>query len=1051
MSHRIIKYRWWVISFSVLITIGFSTLLFKLEIDPELKNYFPKSMTSMVNTDRIEEVFGNQDLVMIIFETGDVLSEETLKRVKKIEKEFSHTDGIRRTSSMFGSNHIYSEEGTMFVEPTIIRIPQNTQEREELRELIKSNDLVYNVMVSDDFTATVVVMTLEEDALEDEVFAHIHTILEENPGVEKVHLGGLPYLRQAIDKDIKRDGLILIPIALILMLIFLYLVFREWRGVWLPFLVVIMSALLGLSLIPILGWKFSIITLLVPILLIAIANDYGIHMIARYQELRKMGNEETMEELSAHITRSLWKPIMLTGITTIAGISSLWAHTLIPARQMALAASVGIFFAIFFSLVLLPALLSLLNHHKVKPSSRERKKYNNWNLLGRFALFVVRRRRIIPFVALGVTLIFSVGILFLQVDSNEENFFPEKHEVKQASKIINSKFGGSESISVMFEGDMLDPALLERMEGYREALEKNEAIDLTMSFSGVIKEISKALNDPDEPFYNKIPPSREAVAQYMELYNMSGDPEELEQLVDFNYTHAHLMIRINDANTQIVNGIIETLEQYQDSDPSITAIGGGGYIRTELANKVLTGTYRSLGIALVIIFILLSIIFKSISAGFLGIIPLTISVVVLFGLMGLTGIKLDVATALLSSVMIGVGVDYTIHFLWRFREERQQNLPVKEAVLTTINTTGRGIIFNAMSVIVGFVVLIISSFTPIRFFGVLVVVSIFSCLVGALVILPALVIKFRFSFLEGKSEKSKVHKVCKVCKVRKVRKVCKVRKVRKVRKVGKVKGGKVRILRRVAMIFVLLLMTLVGARAQDAKAIVKLSHDAVKVSAFEAVSTLTITDSKGNQRIRKNTMASMSLPDGTEKRIIKFLSPAEVKGTGILIFDYPEKSDDMWIYLPALRKTRRIVSREKSKSFMGSEFSNADMTAPGLEDFSYAILGEEELEGKLCYKLESVPLSSDLEDQYGYSKSIIWLDKNNYLVYRTQYFDFEDELFKTISNKKFEKMEDEKGSYMVTHMFAQNHSNKRSSEMIMEQVAVTTPKTSYFTVLYLER
>lgn len=253
------------------------------------------------------------------------------------------------------------------------------------------------------------------------------------------------------------------------------------------------------------------------------------------------------------------------------------------------------------------------------------------------------------------------------------------------------------------------------------------------------------------------------------------------------------------------------------------------------------------------------------------------------------------------------------------------------------------------------------------------------------------------------------------------------------------------------MIFVLLLMTLVGARAQDAKAIVKLSHDAVKVSAFEAVSTLTITDSKGNQRIRKNTMASMSLPDGTEKRIIKFLSPAEVKGTGILIFDYPEKSDDMWIYLPALRKTRRIVSREKSKSFMGSEFSNADMTAPGLEDFSYAILGEEELEGKLCYKLESVPLSSDLEDQYGYSKSIIWLDKNNYLVYRTQYFDFEDELFKTISNKKFKKMEDEKGSYMVTHMFAQNHSNKRSSEMIMEQVAVTTPKTSYFTVLYLER
>ena len=135
---------------------------------------------------------------------------------------------------------------------------------------------------------------------------------------------------------------------------------------------------------------------------------------------------------------------------------------------------------------------------------------------------------------------------------------------------------------------------------------------------------------------------------------------------------------------------------------------------------------------------------------------------------------------------------------------------------------------------------------------------------------------------------------------------------------------------------ILALFASISASAQDAREIIRKSHDVVKVSSFEAVSTLTITDSKGNQRIRQNTMASISLPDGTEKRIIKFLSPAEVKGTGILIFDYPEKSDDMWIYLPALRKTRRIVSREKSKSFMGSEFSNANMTAPGLEDFTYA-------------------------------------------------------------------------------------------------------------------
>jgi len=1024
MDKKIIKYRWWIIGISLVFTLATSTVLLNLEVDPDLKNYFPKSMTSMVNTDRIEEVFGNQDLIMMIFETDDVLAEETLNRVKTVVKDISRISGVRKTSSLFGSNRIYGEDGVMYVEPTVKRIPKNDKQREELRSVIMENDMVYKVMVSDDFKATAILATLETDANEDEVFAQIHSILDKNPGAEKIHFGGLPYLKQAIDKDIKRDGLILIPIALVLMLIFLYLVFRQWRGVWLPFLVVVMSALLGLSMIPILGWKFYLISLLVPILLIAVANDYGIHMIAKYQELNAAGNDEDMNEMSAKITRSLWKPILLTGLTTIAGISALWAHSMIPARQMALVASIGILFAIFYSLVLLPALLSLLKKSSPRAAHAHKRINNKRNPLARFAFFVVRRSKIIPYVALGITLLISTGIIFLRVDSNEENFFPKKHEVKQAANIINSKFGGSENISVLFSGDMLDPAVLQRMETYRSELEKMEAIDLTMAFSGVVREISKALNDPGEPLYDRIPPSREAVAQYMELYSMNGDPEELEQLVDFNYEHGHLMIRINDATNETVDRIIDRLEILTANDPSVEVIGGYGYVRAELANKVQSGTIFSLGIALLVIFILLSIIFRSFSAGILGIIPLTISMLILFGLMGLTGVRLDVATALLSSVMIGVGVDYTIHFLWRYREERNKNRPAREAVITTITTTGRGIIFNALSVIVGFVVLIISSFTPIRFFGILVVVSILSCLAGALVILPAIVIRFKPRFLEPEEVESKK---------------------------SKVKSKKMKVMRRIAVGLIIAALTTISASAQNPKDIVKKSHDVVKVSSFEAVSTLTITDSKGNRRVRKNSMASISEPDGTEKRIIKFISPAEVKGTGILIFDYPEKSDDMWIYLPAIRKTRRIVSKEKSKSFMGSEFSNANMTAPGLEDFSYELKGEEDLNGYSCFMIESTPVSTDLEDEYGYARSVSWVDKDNYLVHKTLYYDFDGELFKTITNKEFKKLEEGEGKYMVTHMYASNHSNNRSSEMVMNKVAVTSTSKSYFTVAYLER
>jgi hypothetical protein len=291
---------------------------------------------------------------------------------------------------------------------------------------------------------------------------------------------------------------------------------------------------------------------------------------------------------------------------------------------------------------------------------------------------------------------------------------------------------------------------------------------------------------------------------------------------------------------------------------------------------------------------------------------------------------------------------------------------------------------------------------------------------GALVILPALVLNYRFSFLEPVVDGTKIREI-------------------------KAK----RIMRRIAMGLILALLVSISASAQNARQIVKNSLDVVKVSSFEAVSTLTITDAKGNTRIRKSAMASMSLPDGTEKRIIKFTSPAEVSGTGILIFDYEEKSDDMWIYLPALRKTRRIVSREKSKSFMGSEFSNANMTAPGLDDFTYILLGKDSYEGKSCAKVESIPVNEDLMDEYGYSKSISWIDESKFLVYQIHYFDFNGELFKTITNSDFRELD--KGKYMVTGMKANNLENMRSSEMLMEQVSVTKTDPSYFTVAYLEK
>lgn len=738
-----------------MLTTVLALQLKNISIDPDLKNYFPETMESMVATNRIEEKFGNQDIVMIIFKTENIINANSLKRIKNIDRGIGRINGIRKTNSLFSSNHIYGKDGIMYVEPAIKRIPRTLEETDELKETLAGNELVMNIVVADDFRSSAIIASLAENADEDSVFMAVHSLLEEYPGKEDVFYGGLPYLRQEMNKDIKRDALILVPAALLLMTIFLFFVFREPRGVIMPFLVVIMSTTIALSLIPLIGWQFYFITLLVPIMLIAIANDYGIHIMAKYQEINAGDNNHTMKEIALIIAKKLWRPIVLTGITTIAGIMALLAHTMIPARQMALIAGIGIVFALVYSIVLLPAILSLLKPSKPLPALQKRSVLQRNNFLNRLAFFITSKYRRIPVVALILTIAIGTGIAFLKVDSNEENFFLDKHPVKQGSKLINSKYGGSENLSILFEGDMLDPAMLGSIESYEKELLKVEEIDLVMSFPDVIKEISKALYDPGDPLFNAIPPMRNAVAQFMELYSMNGNTEDLDQLVDFGYEHSHMLIRINSVHNKVVNNIIVRIKEITKDDPHVTAVGGYGFVRSQLASKVVQGQFYSLSIAMLIVFIILSVIFKSLKAGMISIIPLGISIIILFGLMGITGVNLDVATALLSSIMIGVGVDYTIHFLWRYREERQQHRPKKEAVITTLTTTGRGIIFNAFSVIVGFIILIISSFTPIRFFGILVVVSIFSCLAGALVVLPALVLKYKFKFLEPVTTKLK--------------------------------------------------------------------------------------------------------------------------------------------------------------------------------------------------------------------------------------------------------------------------------------------------------
>ena len=237
------------------------------------------------------------------------------------------------------------------------------------------------------------------------------------------------------------------------------------------------------------------------------------------------------------------------------------------------------------------------------------------------------------------------------------------------------------------------------------------------------------------------------------------------------------------------------------------------------------------------------------------------------------------------------------------------------------------------------------------------------------------------------------------------------------------------------------------------KQIVDASYEATKLAGSEAVATMIIRDEKGRERVRNVAQATKLCDNGeTEKKLIRFLAPADVKGTGFLTFDYEDRDDDTWLYMPALRKTRRIVSSEKAKSFMGSEFSYADITRLNLDDFSYSPPVAETVSDTPCYKVEIIPLNDDIMDDNGFSKKVVWAGCDDYVIRKALYFDLDGELHKELEVRKIAELDTAGHKFKPTDMVMTNKQTGRQSMFVTEKISFNPDiKDEYFTTRYLER
>ncbi len=247
-----------------------------------------------------------------------------------------------------------------------------------------------------------------------------------------------------------------------------------------------------------------------------------------------------------------------------------------------------------------------------------------YKFLGALSKLIINHSGKIIVVSAIVTLVISAGIFMLKIETNQENYFPKNNPVKMASEVINKKFGGSQTISIMISGDIKDPAVMKGIDNLTREMETTDGVGQVFSISQAVREMSKAIYTEGESGYDNIPDSRESIAQMFELYNMSGNPEDFRQMMNLENTKAHILIRLSNPENTVIQNVKARLDVLTSAIPAEITIGGYAIIMTDFSDSIMKGQVLSLLFALITVFLLLSIIFRSVKGGLIGSIPLAV-------------------------------------------------------------------------------------------------------------------------------------------------------------------------------------------------------------------------------------------------------------------------------------------------------------------------------------------------------------------------------------------------------------------------------------------
>ncbi len=568
---------------------------------------------------------------------------------------------------------------------------------------------------------------------------------------DTIYLAGRPVIEVSSGMSAIKDMRVMIPMLLVAIALTLFAVFRTARGVLLPLFVMGAAIVWTMGIMALLGVPLYTISTMLPVILVAVSIGDSIHVLSQYYDYVVLDPHRPGADILSDVMRSLKRPLVTTSVTTAVGFLSLLFAEMPPFITFGLFTVLGIFFSWLLTVTFIPAVLVLLRP-KVSGYLAKRRALRVHSEQTRLTKLLVRtggvlhdNKRSAAAVLLVITVIAGIGASRLYVDSSWMSDFRKDSEVVVANKVFNDKFDGTIFLNVVVEGDKKDifksPDLLRHIEGLQNYVDHLPYVGGSRSIVDYIKNMNKTLHAGNSQF-DVIPDSAAQIGEYLFLLSISGRPQQLDELVDYDYRQGLVTFAIKTDHTRALKDIIDQTRRYVDKEfpgqnvkVNLAGSANNSYVWADLliGSQTLSILLSKLAILMIAI-----IMFKSIRLGIITVAPLIFSTLLVAGVAGYFAIPLDVSTALAAGVAIGVGVDYAVHYIFRYREELSRSNDVLSAIQATMRSVGRTIVLNALVVMIGFSVLLLSQFPPHVKLGYFVVAYMAVSCLAALVILPVL-------------------------------------------------------------------------------------------------------------------------------------------------------------------------------------------------------------------------------------------------------------------------------------------------------------------------